>query len=452
MPKHAMPENRHDLEWALSSFREWEKGMDGAAQTELHTIRRAALKTFAEKGFPTTRQEEWRFTNVQPIAGTHFLPVLEYDRGSLRPEDIERFLFAGLKHSRLVFLNGHFAPDFSDVSSVPSGVRAQSLAEALRHDPAFVLRHMTRIAKTEESPFTALNTAFTQDGAFLVVPDGIEVPVTIHLLYVSTGNVTPSLHTLRNLIVAGAGSRLSIAETYHTVGGGTDLTNAVSEVVVGPGAVIEHDKLQSESAAAFHVGTTKFQLQAGSMVTSNAVTLGGAIVRNNVGVLFSGQGCEATLNGLSVGTGSQLIDNHTTIDHAVPSCTSHELYKAIQAGKSRGVFNGKIFVRTDAQKTDARQTNKTLLLSDNASMDTKPQLEIFADDVKCTHGAAVGQLEENQLFYLRSRGIPLDSARDILTFAFASDVINRGHVEPLRDQLDAMLRARLRQGRVTDTD
>lgn len=452
MPKHAMPENRHNLEWALSSFREWEKGMNGAAETELHTIRRAALKTFAEKGFPTTRQEEWRFTNVQPIAGTRFLPVLEYDPGSLRPGDIERFLVPGLERSRLVFVNGHFAPDFSDRSSIPPGVRAHSLAEALRQDPAFVLRHMTRIAKSEESPFTALNTAFTQDGAFLIVPDGVEVAVTIHLLFVSTGKGIPSLHTSRNLIVVGAKSRLSIVETYHTVGGGTDLTNSVSEVVVGAGAVVEHDRVQSESPAAFHVGTTKFQLQAGSAVTSNAVTLGGAIVRNNVGVIFSGQGCEATLNGLSVGTGTQLIDNHTTIDHAVPSCISHELYKAIQDGRSRGVFNGKIFVRMDAQKTDARQTNKTLLLSDDASMDTKPQLEIFADDVKCTHGAAVGQLEDNQLFYLRSRGIPLETARDILTFAFASDVINRVHVEPLRDQLDAMVHARLRQGRVMDAD
>lgn len=451
MPKHAMPAKAYNLEWALSSFREWEKGMNGAAQTELHGIRRAALKAFAEKGFPTTRQEEWRFTNVQPIAGTQFSPVLGYDRGLLRREDIERFLFPGMQSSRLVFLNGHFAPEFSDVSSAPPGVRVQSLAEALRQDPSFVLRHMTRIAKTDESPFTALNAAFTQDGAFLVVPEGVEMPMTIHLLFISSGKGTPSLHTSRNLIVVGTGSTLSIVETYHSVGEGTHLTNVVSEVVVGEAAVIEHDKLQDEGRASFHVGTTQFQQQAGSVVTSNAVTMGGAIARNNVGVLFSGEGCEATLNGLSLGTGTQLIDNHTTIDHAVPSCISHELYKAIQDGKSRGVFNGKIFVRRDAQKTDARQTNRTLLLSDDASMDTKPQLEIFADDVKCTHGAAVGQLDENQLFYLRSRGIPLDSARDILTFAFASDVINRVHVEPLRDQLDAMLRARLHQGRVTDT-
>jgi Fe-S cluster assembly protein SufD len=228
------------------------------------------------------------------------------------------------------------------------------------------------------------------------------------------------------------------------------LTDVVTEVVVGPGATIEHDKFQNEHHRSFHVGLTHIRQEARSTVTSNAVTMGGAIARNNVGVVLAGEGCEATLNGLSLGTGTQLIDNHTVIDHAMPNCVSHELYKAIQDGKSRGVFNGKIFVRKDAQKTDAKQTNRTLLLSDNATMDTKPQLEIFADDVKCTHGAAVGQLDENQVFYLRTRGIDHDAARDILTFAFASDVIQRVHVEPLREQLDAMLRARLSQGRVTN--
>ena len=439
---------QQNLEWALSSFQEWEKGMNGVSHTEFHGIRRAALKTFTEKGFPTTRQEEWRFTNVQPIASTPFVPVLRYDPQGIRRSDIDRFLFPGLNGSRLVFINGHYAPEYSDLSSMTRGVRVQSLAEALRQDPAFVLRHLGRLVKIED-PFTALNTAFVQDGAFLYVPDGVDVPEAIHLLFLSAGTDAPTLQTPRNLILAGEESRLSIVETYYTLGAGTHLTNVVTEVFAGARAVIEHDKMQDENSRAFHVGTTQIQQQAGSTVTSNAVTLGGALVRNNVAVVLAGEGCEATLNGLSVGTAAQLIDNHTIIDHAMPNCVSHELYKAIQDGHSRGVFNGKIFVRKDAQKTDAKQTNKTLLLSDDAMMDTKPQLEIFADDVKCTHGATVGQLEENQLFYLRSRGIPLEAARDILTFAFASDVIHRVHVGPLREQLDAMLRARLREGRVT---
>ncbi len=433
-----------NLEWALSSFQQWEKGMNGEAETEFHGLRRSALKAFAEKGYPTTRLEEWRFTNVQPIAGTSFVPALRYDPSGVRREDVGKFFFPGFQGSRLVFINGHYAPEFSEGQD--TGVR--SLAEVLREDSEAVLRHLGRLVKPGD-PFTALNTAFLQDGAFVRVPDGVEMPGAVHLLFLSTGGEKPALQSPRNLIIAGTGSKVSIVETYHTLGGGTNLTNVVTEIFAGEGSVIEHDKMQNESLSSFHVGTTQIEQKSGSTVTSNAVTLGGSLVRNNVGVVLVGEGCEATLNGLSVGTGAQLIDNHTTIDHASASCESHELYKAIQDGRSRGVFNGKIFVRKDAQKTDAKQTNKTLLLSDEAMMDTKPQLEIFADDVKCTHGATVGQLEEEQLFYLRSRGIPLDAARDILTFAFASDVINRVHVEPLREQLDAMLRARLREGRVT---
>jgi Fe-S cluster assembly protein SufD len=216
---------------------------------------------------------------------------------------------------------------------------------------------------------------------------------------------------------------------------------------LGEGAVVEHDKLQQENAEAFHIAMTHANLSSRATLTSNSIALGGALVRNNITAILGGEGIECTLNGLSLGTGSQLIDNHTTIDHAKPHCASHELYKAILDGKSRGVFNGKIFVRQDAQKTDAKQTNKTLLLSDDATMDTKPQLEIFADDVKCTHGATIGQLDAEQIFYLRSRGIGEMKARDILTFAFASDVVGRIHHDALRERLEALVHERLSGGR-----
>lgn len=251
----------------------------------------------------------------------------------------------------------------------------------------------------------------------------------------------------RNLIIVGKRSKVSIVETYAGRGDEPYLTNAVTEFVVGEGASVEHDKLQAESLTGFHVGTVHFEQFEGSTVVSNAINFGGALVRNTITAILGAQRCEATLNGLSLATGTQLVDNHTTIDHAKPNCASHELYKSILDGNARGVFNGKIFVRKDAQKTDAKQTNKTLLLSDHATIDTKPQLEIFADDVKCTHGATVGHLDEEQLFYLRSRGIGEETAKDILTFAFASDIINRVHVEPLRSQLDVMLQERLRRGR-----
>jgi Fe-S cluster assembly protein SufD len=335
---------------------------------------------------------------------------------------------------------------------MPKGVRVGSLAEYLHDDPALVLKHLSRQARPEEGAFTALNTAFVQDGAFLYIPDGVELDGPIHLLFLATDRAEPFIQTPRNLVVAGEGCRLSIVESYHSLSGGKYFTNVVSEIMAGARTVIEHDKLQSESGNAFHIGTTYVSLGGQSNFVSNTISLGGSLVRNNVTVVLDDGGSECTLNGLSVSTGSQLIDNHTTIDHAKPNCISHQLYKAIVDGKSHGVFNGKILVRKDAQKTDAKQTNKTLLLSDEATIDTKPQLEIFADDVKCTHGATVGQLDEEQVFYLRSRGIPLEAARDILTFAFASDVVNRVHVEPLREQLDAMLRARLRQGRVAESD
>ncbi len=437
-------------DWYRSRFEAWEKTLNGSSATALHGIRRAAFTRFGELGFPTTRQEEWRFTNTMPIASAPFQPVLSYDATGVRRDDIEKLLLAGLTASHLVFINGHISREWSSVSRIPRGVRVQSLATALQEDHAGVMKHLTRHARFDDNAFTALNTAFVQDGAFVLLPDNTDLEEPIHLVFIAAGDGAQFVQCPRNLIVTGKNCRLSIVETYHSLRAAACLTNVVSEVIAGENSVIEHDKLQTENASSYHIGTAQVSQDAGSTVVSNAITFGGAIARNSVNVVLDGEGAECTLNGLSVATGKQLIDNHTTIDHAKPRCSSHELYKSILDGSSRGVFSGKIIVRKDAQKTDAKQTNKTLLLSDGATIDTKPQLEIFADDVKCTHGATVGQLEEEQVFYLRSRGIPLEAARDILTFAFASDVVNRVHVQPLREQLDVMLRARLRQGRVAE--
>jgi len=445
-----MTTGKPSTDWYRSRFETWEKTLNGSSATALHSIRRAALARFDELGFPTTRHEEWRFTNTAPIASAAFLPVLSYDGSGVSRADMESFLFAGLKASHLVFINGHFSREWSSVSRLPRGVRVESIATALTQDHDGVLKHLTRHARFDDNAFTALNTAFVQDGAFVSLPDNTELDEPLHLVFIAAGNGTPFVQSPRNLVITGKNCRLSIVETFHSVRVATCLTNVVSEVVAGENSVIEHDKLQIESAGAYHIGTAHISQGAGSNVVSNAITFGGAIVRNTMNVVLEGEGAECTLNGLSVGGGKQLIDNHTTIDHAKPRCSSHELYKSVLDGASRGVFNGKIIVRKDAQKTDAKQTNRTLLLSDDATIDTKPQLEIFADDVKCTHGATVGQLEEEQVFYLRSRGIPLDTARDILTFAFASDVVNRVHVQPLQEQLDALLHARLRQGRVAE--
>lgn len=448
-----MPKVRTDIarfgntvEWYRSHFEALESALNGAASSAMHALRREAMAQFERTGFPTVKDEEWKYTNVAPIAGLQFRPAERLKPHGLTKNDIAPYTFGGLHCSRLVFVNGHFAPDLSG-GATSKGVRATNLASLPLRGDGIVDRYLAKLASMHTSAFTALNTAFIEDGAFIVVPDNVVVSDPVHLLFLSTAEDEPHVVQPRNLIVVGSHSKLSVVETYATRGDAVHFTNVVTEIVVGEGAVIEHDKLQKESDAAFHVGSIHVHQQARSVYVNNAITLGGTLVRNNITSVLDAPGCECTLNGLSLGTGSQHIDNHTTIDHASPNCISHELYKSILDGSAHGVFNGKIFVRKDAQKTDAKQTNKTLLLSQQASIDTKPQLEIFADDVKCTHGATVGQLDEEQIFYLRSRGLSVDVARDLLTLAFAGDVIERVHIAPLREQLDRLIHERLLRGR-----
>lgn len=437
----------HNTEWYLTHFELFEKNLNGESKSRLHALRKLAMSKFAATGFPTTKEEEWRFTNVASIAKMQFSPVLRYSNEGLTAKDIEKFSFGGLKCLQLVFINGHFAQELSSAPSAQNGVMAGSLAAALKSEADILNQHLAKYVKYDENGFTALSTAFILDGAFIHVADNAVIEDPIHLLFIVTSKEKSVAAHPRNLIIAGKNSKVSIVESYVSLGSIPCLTNAVTEFVVGENAIVEHDKLQDESLEGYHIGTVHFQQKANSNVISNAINFGGSIARNNIAAVLNGEGIESTLNGLSLATGNQHIDNHTSIDHAKPHCASHELYKSILDGKSKGVFNGKIFVRKDAQKTDAKQTNKTLLLSDEATMNTKPQLEIFADDVKCTHGATVGYLDEEQKFYLRSRGIGVEEANDLLTFAFASDVINRVHVDVLREQLDAMVHEKLQDGR-----
>ncbi len=432
----------------VSDFERFESTLNGQLSSQLREVRRSAIARFAELGFPTTRDEEWRFTNVGAIAKAEFSTARRSAIDKTVEADIAPFTSEAVKLHRLVFLNGYFSPQLSRVGALPSGVKVGSLAAALSTERGIVEQYLTRKAPFGDNAFTALNTAFLYDGAFVYVPDGVSLPAPVQLLFVSTGNDEPFVSHPRNLIIVGSRGGISIVESYVSLRKKTYFTNVVTEMSVGEGAIVEHDLLQRESTQAFHIGTLYVHQKGASTFKSNAISLGGALARNNINVILDEPGCECTLNGLSLATGTQHIDNHTTIDHASPSCVSHELYKAILDGKARGVFNGKIFVRRDAQKTDAKQTNKTLLLSDDATIDTKPQLEIFADDVKCTHGAAVGQLDEEQVFYLRTRGIPEEEARDILTFAFATDVIRRIHVEQLREQMEGVLRGYMQRGRL----
>ena len=430
--------------WYRSVFNEFEKKLNGESSSPVHALRRDAIAEFDGTGFPTRKHEEWKYTDVAKLAKTPYVLAVPVHDLKISTEQIAAYSFGS--KNRLVFINGFFAPSLSNVALLPKGLAVGSLSNALNAKDALAKKYCGSLATPSEGPFVALNTAFLRDGAFIVVDEGVHVKEVVSLIFLAAGADT-SLIVPRNLVVVGKNSRLSIVETYVAFGAEAYFTDAVTEIIVGEDAVVEHDKLQDEHASASHIASIYVRQGSHSIVTSNAISVGGSLVRNNVTAVFAGEHAECTLNGLSLATGTQLIDNHTTIDHAKPNCASHELYKSILDGKSRGVFNGKIFVRKDAQKTDAKQTNKTLLLSDDATVDTKPQLEIFADDVKCTHGATVGQLDEDQVFYLRARGIGETEARDILTLAFAKDVANRIHVDAVREQVERLVFEKLHQGR-----
>ena len=428
-----------DKDHFLAQFDRLESKLSGNGQPWLRDLRKQAFARFEELGFPTSRTEDWRFTNVSGIAKHAFQSVVGSD-AFLNADVLEREDIGLEPGIHTVFVNGHFADEWSNSQQLPRGVVYSNLANALQEESAQA--HLAQHADFENQPFIALNTAFFQDGGFVVIPPGTIVEKPLHLVFVAgRGSKAIATHP-RNLIVVGKGSRLQVVEIYLGLQDNRYFTNAVTEIVAGEGAIIDHYKLQRESLSAYHIATTQVSLERGSNFKTHYLSLGGGLVRNEVRILFDGEGSEATVNGLYLAGGGQHIDNFTVIDHAQPRCASHELYKGILDGKAHGVFNGKIFVRQDAQKTDAKQTNKVLLLSEDATINTKPQLEIFADDVKCTHGATVGQLDAEALFYLRSRGIGLAEARGLLTFAFANDIISRIEIEPLRAQLERLLMTR----------
>jgi Fe-S cluster assembly protein SufD len=379
--------------------------------------RERAFDRFLKDGFPTTRDEEWRFTNVAPIAAETFLraPSSNPDRSDLAP-----FLFADLG-PQIVVVNGRLSKPLSSHDGLPAGVTIDSVS-----------RVSDESAHLPSGPFVNLNDAFVEDEIHIRVAAKTLVSTPIHVLAISVATGHPVLVAPRLSLHVGEAAQATVIESYAGLGPGSALTTAVTTVHLEPGAVVDHVKIQRETDTAFHMATMTARLARASTLTSHALTFGGRIARNDIAATLDGEGAECTLNGLYVGTGDHLVDTHTTIDHAKAHCPSHELYKGILSGRARAVFNGKILVRQDAQKTDAKQTNRALLLSDEAQVNTKPQLEIFADDVKCTHGAAIGQLDEDAMFYLRARGIDDWSARVMLIHAFAGDVLDRIRTESVR--------------------
>jgi Fe-S cluster assembly protein SufD len=398
----------------------------------LNAARRNAIEQFGRRGFPTTHDEEWRFTSVAPIANGRFV-LAKNGVSSLSAHDLAPFDWHGDVATLLVFVNGRCAA----AGVTPRGANVVSLGRALADGSSIVEEHLTRIADAARDPFTALNTAFLSDGALIHVPDNVVVESPIHVLFLSIGEPEPAMAHPRALIVLGTNAHATIVESYGSARADGYFTNAVTEIVAGANSTVQHYKVQRESASAYHVGSLYVEAARDATVASHSVALGGGLVRNDITVVLDGEGAGCTLNGVYVGDGERLVDNHTTIDHAKPHCASRELYKGVLADRARAVFNGKIIVRPDAQKTDAKQTSKALLLSEHAQINTKPQLEIFANDVKCTHGAAVGQMDEEAIFYLRARGLSEAQARHMLIRAFAGDVLQYMTVEPLRSLVEA---------------
>jgi Fe-S cluster assembly protein SufD len=424
----------------LETFSRFEKARRSEKSAPLQRLREAAMGRFAEVGFPTTRDEEWRFTNIAPLTQVSFQSASTFPPKELTTLKLDLLTYGAWDCYRLVFVNGAFAAKLSNPPS-SQNLLGNNLRIALVDHPQILEPFLAKYADYEEHAFVALNTAFLDDGAFVNIPRGQIVDKPFHLVFVSIPDREPTMAQPRTLIVGGVNSQATIVESYVSLGNEVAFTNAVTEIVLEENASIDHYKIQRENAQTFHVATLQVQQRRSSRFSSHSITTGGSLTRNDVNAVLDGEGGECTLNGLYMAAGRQLIDNHTRIDHVKPHCTSHELYKGILDDHARGVFNGKIYVHQDAQKTDAKQTNKTLLLSEDAVINTKPQLEIFADDVKCTHGATIGQLAEEAIFYLRSRGIGHEDARSLLTFAFANDIIGRIKVEPIRDHLEELLLA-----------
>ncbi|HVR34676.1 MAG TPA: Fe-S cluster assembly protein SufD [Methylomirabilota bacterium] len=429
----------------LEQFERFEMEGAGSHPSWLFPIRKAGISLFAEQGFPTLKHENWRFTNLAPIARMPFQPALEPAQTLPDAPALKRFAFQSLDAFRLVFVNGHFAAELSGVNGLPRGAKVGSLAAALAVDGRGIEEHLGRYARGEGNPFAALNTAFFQDGAFIELAAGITLDRPVHLLFVSTEDAAGRTIFPRNLILAGDRSRLTVLESYVTLGDGSYFTDAVSEFVIGEGARVEHCKYQEEGARAFHLAASHAHIGRAANFSLHSIDLGARLSRNNIHPVLDGEGIECVLNGLYLTRGEQLADHFMIVDHAKPHCASHEYYNGILDDRSRGVFHGRILVRQDAQKTDAKQTNKNLLLSDDATVNTKPQLEIYADDVKCTHGATIGQLNEESIFYLRSRGIGEDTARRMLIHAFGGEIIDRVRCEPARDELHRIIWDRLEE-------
>ncbi len=427
-------------EWYLDEFKKFESTLNGESAEPIHQLRKEAISNFSGLSFPNTKDEEWKYTNIAPLLKYNFKPSIS--KGNISVEQVNKFLFDQFENNLLVFVNGHFDEKLSRIKDLPKGVIAGSISEAIKQKSPVIEKHFGKYADFKNQIFTALSTAYIKDGAFIFVPEGKVIEDAFHILFLTTAEDDKILTQPRNLFVAGKNSQVTIIEHYSSLSEDVYFTNAVTEIYTDENAVVDHIKLQEESTKAFHIGRMEVDQERASNFSSHTISFGADLSRNDFNTKFNAEGGESMLNGLFLIEGTQLFDVHTMIDHAKPHCNSHEHYKGVLDDKSRGVFNGKVMVRKDAQKTNAFQENNNIILSDDALVNTKPQLEIFADDVKCSHGATIGQLNKDSMFYLKSRGISEETARTILIHAFASDVIQSIKVKPIKDYIEEILSKR----------
>lgn len=426
----------------LASYARLEPELPGEEHSWLRELRQHALTHFMALGFPGPKEEDWKYTRVRALAETAFTPAPS-SPAPVSLDEAEKSFLADMPCSRLVFVDGRFVPGLSRILKLPQGTVVGSLASTLKQQAEDLRGLLGRYADYKTQPFTALNTAFMADGAYIYLPSKAVLTRPVHLVFITSGRSEAVVTHPRNLIVLEPESELTVIEHYVGLGETVYFTNAVTEIAMKENARVEHIKLQEETARSFHIATVQVQQERDTQFISRNLSLGGRLARNDINSVLEEEGAKCILEGLYSLNGECHIDNHTRVDHKQPYTTSQEYYKGILQGKSRAVFNGKVVVHPGAQKVDARQANRNLLLSEGAEVDTKPELEIYADDVKCAHGATVGQLDEDQVFYLRSRGVDEGAARQLLTYAFAEEIVGRIGLAPVRARIERRLGTRL---------
>lgn len=428
----------------IDKFIDFEKKLNGKSKTNFHSFRKDAIAKFKEIDFPTTKNEEWRFTDVSPITKQNFIPANLISKIKIDKSKVEKLIFTGFDFHLLVFVNGIFEPSLSEIKDLPKNVFVGSLKKFQAENEDLFYKHFNKIV-SNDTAFNFLNSSFSVDGFAVYVPKNIVLEKPIQVLFINGSEDENILISPRNLFVVEENSQMKIIVNYNGLNNQKYFSNIITEIFIGENAIVDYYQIQNENDDSYHIEKIQAIQKDKSLFNQFNITFGGEIVRNDINSKLDGEYIETHFYGLYMINGKQHVDNHTFVDHAKPNCMSNELYKGILDENSHGVFNGKIIVRQDAQKTNAYQQNKTILLSKGATIDTKPQLEIFADDVKCSHGATVGHLDEDSEFYIRSRGVPKELAKSMLIRAFANDVIETMKITELKEQINHMIFQHLHQ-------